>query len=79
MYIYPKKPNPIIKKIIHLPKSRLERFEDQLIEIKRGFKDFIAAAPSWEWVLSAVILFGVYAYFHGYYLNFWRSFNPLYR
>lgn len=40
MYIYPKKPNPIIKKIIHLPKSRLERFEDQLIEIKRGFKDF---------------------------------------
>jgi len=79
MYIYPKKPSPIIKKITHLPKSKLEKFEDELIEIKLDLKDFISAAPIWEWVLSAVILYGVYAYFHGDYLNFWRSFNPLYR
>jgi hypothetical protein len=79
MYIYPKKPVPIARKIVHPPKSRLERIKIELIELKQGLRDFFSAAPLWEWIIGGVVVFGTYSYFAGYFSDFWTSLNPLYR
>jgi hypothetical protein len=77
MYIYPKKPVPVARKIVHPSKSRLERLKTELIELKQGLRDFFSAAPLWEWIIGGVV--GTYSYFAGYFSDFWTSLNPLYR
>jgi len=79
MYIYPKKPVPVARKIVRLPKCRLERLKIELIELKQGLRDFFSAAPLWEWIIGGVVVFGTYSYFAGYFSDFWTSLNPLYR
>ena len=65
MYIYPKKPVPVARKIVRLPKSRLERLKNELIELKQGVIDFFSGAPLWEWIIGGVVVFGAYSYFAG--------------
>jgi hypothetical protein len=79
MYIYPKKLESITHKIIRLPKSRLEKAKEWLFDLKQGLKDFLTSAPLWQWVIGSIVIFGAYTFFHGYFSDFWRSFNPLYR
>ena len=79
MSIYSKKPVAVAHKIVHLPKSRLERLKIELVELKQGVLDFFSAAPLWEWIIGGVVVFGAYSYFAGYFSDFWTSLNPLYR
>ena len=79
MYIYPKKLASITHKIIRLPKSRLDKAKEWLFDLKQGLKDFLTSAPLWQWVIGCIVIFGTYTFFNGYFSDFWRSFNPLYR
>jgi hypothetical protein len=79
MFIYPKKIESITHKIIRLPKSRLDKAKEWLFELKQGLKDFLTSAPLWQWILGGIVIFGAFAFFKGYFPNFWQSFNPLYR
>jgi hypothetical protein len=79
MSIYSKKPVAVAHKIVHLPKSRLERLKIELVELKQGLRDFFSAAPLWEWIIGGIVVFGAYSYFAGYFSDFWTSLNPLYR
>ena len=79
MSIYSRKPVAVARKIVHPPKSRLERLKTELIELKQGLRDFFSAAPLWEWIIGGVVVFGAYSYFAGYFSDFWTSLNPLYR
>lgn len=79
MYLPPRRPTPVFQKIIHLPKSRLDKLKAWLFELKQGLRDFFAAAPLWQWILGSMVIFGAFAFFKGYFPDFWRSFNPLYR
>jgi hypothetical protein len=79
MYIYPKKLESITHKIIRLPKSRLEKAKEWLFDLKQGLKDFLTSAPLWQWVIGSIVIFGAYAYYKGYFPDFWRSFDPLSR
>lgn len=79
MFIYPKKIESITHKIIRLPKSRLDKAKEWLFELKQGLKDFLTSAPLWQWILGSIVIFGAFAFFKGYFPNFWQSFNPLYR
>ena len=79
MSIYSRTPVAVARKIVHPPKSRLERLKTELIELKQGLRDFFSAAPLWEWIIGGVVVFGAYSYFAGYFSDFWTSLNPLYR
>ena len=79
MFIYPKKIESITHKIIRLPKSRLNKAKEWLFDLKQGLKDFFSSAPLWQWILGSIVIFGAFAFFKGYFPNFWQSFNPLYR
>jgi hypothetical protein len=79
MYIYPKKPPPVAQKIVRPPKSRLEKLNDGLIELKQSLREFFSAAPLWEWIIGVIVILGTYSYFAGYFPDFWISLNPLYR
>ena len=79
MFIYPKKIESITHKIIRLPKSRLDKAKEWLFELKQGLKDFLTSAPLWQWILGGIVIFGAFAFFKGYFPNFWQSFNPLSR
>ena len=79
MYIYPKKLASITHKIIRLPKSRLDKAKEWLFDLKQGLKDFFSSAPLWQWVIGSIVIFGAFAFFKGYFPNFWQSFNPLSR
>ena len=79
MYIHPKKIESITHKIIHLPKSRLDKTKEWLFDLKQGLKDFLTSAPLWQWVIGSIVIFGAYAYYKGYFPDFWRSFDPLSR
>ena len=79
MFIYPKKIESITHKIIRLPKSRLDKAKEWLFDLKQGLKDFFSSAPLWQWILGSIVIFGAFAFFKGYFPNFWQSFNPLYR
>jgi len=79
MFIYPKKIESITHKIIHLPKSRLDKAKEWLFDLKQGLKDFLTSAPLWQWILGRIVIFGAFAFFKGYFPNFWQSFNPLSR
>ena len=79
MFIYPKKIESITHKIIRLPKSRLDKAKEWLFDLKQGLKDFFSSAPLWQWVIGSIVIFGAFAFFKGYFPNFWQSFNPLYR
>ena len=79
MSIYSRKPVAVARKIVHPPKSRLERLKIELVELKQGLRDFFSAAPLWEWIIGGVVVFGAYSYFAGYFSDFWTSLNPLYR
>ena len=79
MFIYPKKIESITHKIIRLPKSRLDKAKEWLFDLKQGLKDFLTSAPLWQWVIGSIVIFGAYAYYKGYFPDFWRSFDPLSR
>ena len=79
MFIYPKKIESITHKIIRLPKSPLDKAKEWLFELKQGLKDFLTSAPLWQWILGGIVIFGAFAFFKGYFPNFWQSFNPLTR
>ncbi len=79
MFIYPKKIESITHKIIRLPKSRLDKAKEWLFDLKQGLKDFFSSAPLWQWVIGSIVIFGAFAFFKGYFPNFWQSFNPLSR
>ena len=79
MFIYPKKIESITHKIIRLPKSRLDKAKEWLFDLKQGLKDFFSSAPLWQWILGSIVIFGAFAFFKGYFPNFWQSFNPLSR
>ena len=79
MFIYPKKIESITHKIIRLPKSRLNKAKEWLFDLKQGLKDFLTSAPLWQWILGSIVIFGAFAFFKGYFPNFWQSFNPLSR
>ena len=79
MFIYPKKIESITHKIIRLPKSRLDKAKEWLFDLKQGLKDFFSSAPLWQWIIGSIVIFGAFAFFKGYFPNFWQSFNPLYR
>ena len=79
MYIYHKKLESITHKIIRLPKSRLEKAKEWLFDLKQGLKDFFSSAPLWQWVIGSIVIFGAYAYYKGYFPDFWRFFDPLSR
>ena len=79
MFIYPKRIESITHKIIRLPKSRLDKAKEWLFDLKQGLKDFLTSAPLWQWILGGIVIFGAFAFFKGYFPNFWQSFNPLYR
>jgi len=79
MFIYPKKIESITHKIIHLPKSRLDKTKEWLFDLKQGLKDFFSSAPLWQWAIGSIVIFGAYAYYKGYFPDFWRSFDPLSR
>ena len=79
MFIHPKKIESITHKIIHLPKSRLDKTKEWLFDLKQGLKDFLTSAPLWQWVIGSIVIFGAYAYYKGYFPDFWRSFDPLSR
>ena len=79
MFIYPKKIESITHKIIRLPKSRLDKAKEWLFELKQGLKDFLTSAPLWQWILGGIVIFGAFAFFKGYFPNYWQSLNPLSR
>ena len=79
MFIHPKKIESITHKIIRLPKSRLDKAKEWLFDLKQGLKDFLTSAPLWQWILGSIVIFGAFAFFKGYFPNFWQSFNPLSR
>ena len=57
----------------------LGKNKNLLTGITRHAQDFFAAAQWWQYILTAIVVFGAYAFLNGYFPNFWRWFNPLYR
>ena len=79
MYLPPRRSTPVFQKIIRPPKSRLDKFKEFLFEFRQGLRDFFTAAPLWQWIIGSIVIFGAFAFFKGYFPDFWQSFNPLYR